>query len=252
MRRFLIAANWKMQGDRESNAALAGSLKNALGSCRDVDLVIAAPFVYLDQLHQQLATSNIKLAAQNVSEYDEGAYTGEISARMLADMFCAYGIVGHSERRILFHECDEVVVKKFVKLQAQGITPVLCVGETLAQRQAGQTDAIVSAQLNALISTQGVSVLENAVLAYEPVWAIGTGKTATPEQAQAVHKMLRALVATYDKHLAEKLRIIYGGSVNEGNAAELFAQADIDGGLVGGASLDANNFINICKVVWNG
>ena len=248
----MIAANWKMQGDRVSNAALAGLLKNALGACRDVDIVIAAPFVYLDQLHQLLATSNIGLAAQNVSEYDAGAYTGEISAQMLADMFCRFAIVGHSERRQLFHEHDDVVVRKFVKLQTQGITPILCVGETLKQREAGQTDVVVNAQLDALIERQGVSVLQKAVLAYEPVWAIGTGKTASPEQAQAVHKMLRARVAEKDQQIAEKLRIIYGGSVNESNAAELFAQADIDGGLVGGASLDADNFINICKVVWNG
>jgi triosephosphate isomerase len=191
-----------------------------------------------------------------VSEFEEGAYTGEVSASMLADMQCAYALVGHSERRQLFNESNEVTAIKFAALQKQKIKPVLCVGETLAQRKAGQTDRVVADQLNAVIEQVGVAALADCVLAYEPVWAIGTGETASPEQAQAVHQFLRKEIAgvnsAHAKKIAKEIRIIYGGSVNAENAQALFEQEDIDGGLIGGASLQAESFLNICKVVNRG
>lgn len=256
MRRYFVAANWKMNGDKASNAVFLQALKAALTAPLAYEVVLAAPFVYLAQIHAQIQASELQLAAQNVSEFEEGAYTGEVSAHMLADMQCAYALVGHSERRQLFCESNEIVSAKFASLQKHNIKPVLCVGETLAQREAGQTEQVIAAQLDAIIKKLGVSALEKSVLAYEPVWAIGTGKTASPEQAQAVHQFLREKIAKADsvnaKKVAEELRIIYGGSVNAENAQALFEQKDIDGGLIGGASLQAESFLNICKVVNRG
>jgi triosephosphate isomerase len=256
MRRYFVAANWKMNGDKASNAVFLQALKAALKTPLAYEVVLAAPFVYLAQIQSQIQASELQLAAQNVSEFEEGAYTGEVSARMLADMQCSYALVGHSERRLLFCESNENVSAKFAMLQKYKIKPVLCVGETLEEREAGNTEQVIAAQLDAVIKNLGVSVLEKSVLAYEPVWAIGSGKTASPEQAQKVHQFLREKIAKADsvnaKKVAEELRIIYGGSVNAENAQALFEQKDIDGGLIGGASLQAESFLNICKVVNRG
>lgn len=247
MRRPLVAANWKMNGDKASNKALLETLIASLNT--DVDVVIAAPYVYLEQVSQYCKPDGLLLAAQNVSEFDSGAYTGEIAASMLADMGCKFAIVGHSERRQYFQESDAQIASKFQQLQAHGICPILCVGESLQEREAALTEKVVSQQLQAVIEKAGVASFSKAVVAYEPVWAIGTGETASPEQAQAVHKLLRQCVEAFDKDISAQLRIIYGGSVNENNAADLFNQADIDGGLIGGASLNAESFIKICKVI---
>jgi triosephosphate isomerase (TIM) len=260
MRRYFVAANWKMNGKQASNAVFLQALNAALTAPLTYELVLAVPFVYLApiQAHIQTLTqaSEVKLAAQNVSEFEEGAYTGEVSAAMLADMHCAYALVGHSERRLLFCESNESVSAKFAILQKYNIKPILCVGETLEERAAGKTEQVIAEQLNAVINILGVNALEKSVLAYEPVWAIGTGKTASPEQAQVVHQFLREKIAKADsvnaKKVAEDLRIIYGGSVNAENAQALFEQKDIDGGLIGGASLQAESFLNICKVVNRG
>jgi len=249
MRRPLVAANWKMHGNKLANKALLEAVTNALNTRVEADVVIAAPHVYLEQVGQYCADSDLQLAAQNVSEFEEGAYTGEVSAEMLADLNCAFVIVGHSERRQYFLESDEQIASKFMRLQRVGICPILCVGESLQEREAGLTEKVVSQQLKAVIEKAGIKSFGNAVLAYEPVWAIGTGETASPEQAQAVHKVLRDCLASFDKEIASQLRIIYGGSVNESNAAELFNQTDIDGGLIGGASLNAESFLTICKVI---
>ncbi len=239
----LVIGNWKMQG----SLALNASLVHALLALKNVSVAIAPPLVYLATTRQQLVGSAIKLAAQNVAaEGQQGAYTGEVSARMLADVGVHYGIVGHSERRQYYGETDALVAKKFIRLQEQGIQPVVCVGESLAEREAGQVEQVVSRQLLAVIEQCGIQALANAVVAYEPVWAIGTGKTATPEDAQAVHRFLRQLVGSYDKNIAENLSILYGGSVKADNAASLFAMPDIDGALVGGASLVATDFLAIC------
>lgn len=254
MRRSLIAGNWKMNGSRESISGLLSALKESMANGSDevnlgVDIVVAPPHVYLDLANRLLESSTIGLASQDVSQFDKGAYTGDISASMLVDLGCAYAIVGHSERRQLFGEDNEAVVGKFDSAQAIGITPILCVGETLEDRENGQTAEVVLTQLRAIIESLGISALTRAVIAYEPVWAIGTGKTASPEQAQEVHALLRGEISEHNSQIALEQRIIYGGSVNAANAEALFAQADIDGGLVGGASLDAAEFINICRVI---
>jgi len=249
MRQYFVAANWKMHGDTASNTALLNELMAGLESTLAFQLVIAAPSIYLQQVLRLTEQSDLKVSAQNVSEFERGAYTGEISANMLADMGCAYSLVGHSERRQLFHETNDAVAKKFCVLQEKGLTPILCVGETLEQRESGNTEQVVAEQLSAVVSLAGIDGLKNVVIAYEPVWAIGTGKTASPEQAQAVHQFLRSEIAKSSAHVAESVQIVYGGSVNEENAQSLFTQKDIDGGLIGGASLKAESFLNICKVV---
>ncbi len=240
----LIAGNWKMNGNLASNAALVSALA---AIPLQIKVVIAPPSIYLVSTANQLVDSNIALAAQNVAaEAQQGAFTGEISAQMLNDVGVTYGIVGHSERRQYYGETDSLVAKKCIRLQEQGIQPIICVGETLAEREAGQAESVVSRQLKAVIDGCGIDLLAQAVIAYEPVWAIGTGKTATPADAQAIHAFLRQLVAIYDKNIADNLSILYGGSVKADNAASLFAMPDIDGALVGGASLVANDFLAIC------
>ncbi|MCC6374253.1 MAG: triose-phosphate isomerase [Moraxellaceae bacterium] len=240
----LIAGNWKMNGNLASNAALVSALA---AIPLQIKVVIAPPSIYLVSTANQLVDSNIALAAQNVAaEAQQGAFTGEISAQMLNDVGVTYGIVGHSERRQYYGETDSLVAKKCIRLQEQGIQPIICVGETLAEREAGQAESVVSRQLKAVIDGCGIDLLAQAVIAYEPVWAIGTGKTATPADAQAIHAFLRQLVAIYDKNIADNLCILYGGSVKADNAASLFAMPDIDGALVGGASLVANDFLAIC------
>jgi triosephosphate isomerase len=245
MRKPLVVGNWKMHGSQPSNAELLAAIVAARPFTADV--AVCVPFPYLAQAALALAASDIRWGAQDCSAYEQGAYTGEVSAGMLRELGCRYAIVGHSERRQYHAESDQLVADKAKAALARGVTPIVCVGETLAQREAGQTEAVVKRQLSAVIHTLTHCVGE-MVVAYEPVWAIGTGKTATPEQAQAVHALLRAQLAAATPRAAE-MTLLYGGSVKPDNAAQLFAQADIDGGLVGGASLKAADFIAICRAV---
>ena len=240
--RKLIAGNWKMNGSLAANEALLRELLQGLGQPR-CDVAVAVPTVYVAQVQALLQGSQIQLGAQDVSAHDAGAYTGEVSVTMLKDFGVRYVLVGHSERRQYHGETDALVAAKAQQALHAGITPIVCVGETLAQREAGETEAIVKRQLAAVIHAVGQCVTE-LVVAYEPVWAIGTGKTATPEQAQAVHAVLRAQLAAASTH-AEKVPVLYGGSMNAANAEQLLAQPDIDGGLIGGAALKAQDFLKI-------
>ena len=243
-RRKLVAGNWKMHGSLESSTALINALRAGIGG--GADMVVCPPYPYLLRVAEAITASGIQLGAQDVSTYaGTGAFTGEVSGAMLADVGCRYVIVGHSERRALLGEQDAVVAEKFQAAQAVGLTPILCVGETLEERESNRTEEVVERQITAVMDAAGVAAFGSAVVAYEPVWAIGTGKTATPEQAQAVHARIRRLVAQGDVTIAAGLLILYGGSVKGANAAELFAMEDIDGGLVGGASLDASEFLSI-------
>jgi triosephosphate isomerase len=246
MRRKLVAGNWKMHGNLAENEAL---LAGVLAGMADVKagVAVCVPFPYLAQVQVMLSGSNVAWGAQNMSQHGKGAFTGEVSAAMLKDFGCQYVIVGHSERRAIYGESDEVVAAKYAAAQVAGLTPILCVGETLEEREGGVTEAVVGRQLDAVLNSSGVSSLSDAVIAYEPVWAIGTGKTASPEQAQAVHAFIRSKIRGLDAAVADKLIIQYGGSVKGSNAAELFAQSDIDGGLIGGASLSAEDFLAICR-----
>lgn len=247
MRRKLVAGNWKMHGRLAANAALVAALRARESEFQGAEVWLAPPAVYLAQVGSLLAGSAIGLAAQNAAREPDGACTGEVSAGMLADVGCRAVLVGHSERRSRYGETDAVVAEKFGRIQAAGLVPVLCLGETLEEREAGQTEAVVLRQLAAVTEEQGVAALSRAVLAYEPVWAIGTGRTASPDQAQQVHAVLRSAVAARDAQVAAGLRILYGGSVKAANAAALFAMPDIDGALVGGASLDADEFVAIAR-----
>jgi triosephosphate isomerase (TIM) len=234
----LVAGNWKMHGSRESNRALLAAIVGGAGKSA-AECAVCPPFPYLQQVSEQLRGSAIGWGAQNVSDQPQGAYTGEVSAAMLAEFGCRYAIVGHSERRQLFGEGDRLVAAKFVAARKAGLTPILCVGETLAEREAGKTEEVVARQLDAVAFAQG------AVLAYEPVWAIGTGRNATPEQAQAVHAFLR-------RRVAADTRILYGGSVKPQNAAAIFGMPDVDGGLIGGASIVAEDFLAILQAAGAG
>ena len=247
MRRKLVAGNWKMHGTLAQNAVLLDAVCDGMSQIAGVDCAVCVPFPYLAQAQQKLSGSSVKWGAQNVHQLDEGAYTGEVSAAMLRDFECSYAIVGHSERRACYGESSHLVAEKFLAAQQAGLTPILCMGETLQQRESGITETVVAEQLDALVQLGGVQALRNAVVAYEPVWAIGTGKTATSEQAQAVHAFIRQRVAAQDGQIASALCILYGGSVKANNAAELFAMPDIDGGLIGGASLVADEFLAICR-----
>ncbi|MCP5357029.1 MAG: triose-phosphate isomerase [Pseudomonadales bacterium] len=246
MRRSLVAANWKMNGSAESIAELLGALRQSLDGFAAADVLVCPPMPYLDLCGRLLEGSAIRLGAQNAHEAPSGAFTGETAVSMLQDFGVSHVILGHSERRQLFGETDAQVVAKCVAAQEQGIEPVLCVGETLQEREAGQAEAVVARQLKAVLD---VCAPENLVVAYEPVWAIGTGQTATPLQAQQMHAFIREQVAARSTEVADSMRILYGGSVNAENAAQLFAERDIDGGLVGGASLKPTEFITICKSV---
>lgn len=243
MKQKLIVGNWKMNGSLAANATLLQALKQGLPADNKAGVAVAAPAVYLAQAQAELAGCAIGVAAQDVSQHEQGAFTGEVSAAMLKDFGVRYALVGHSERRQYHGETDAAVALKAQAALAQGITPIVCVGETLAEREAGATEAVVKRQLAAVIHQVGHCVSE-LVVAYEPVWAIGTGKTATPEQAQAVHAVLRAQLAAATEQAA-RVPLLYGGSMNAANAAQLLAQADIDGGLVGGASLKAADFLAI-------
>lgn len=247
MRRKLVVGNWKLNGSLQGNAALIAAFRQRFEPSPGADCGVCVPTVYLQQVAGLFAGSGLLAGAQDASREQSGAYTGEVSAAMLAEVGARMCIVGHSERRALFGDTDEQVAVKFGRVKAAGMTPILCVGETLAEREAGVTDAVVVRQLEAVLGLHGRATLEDAVVAYEPVWAIGTGKTATREQAQAVHAVIRSRLAQVDAGLAAELPILYGGSVKAANAADLFAMPDVDGGLVGGASLDAQEFAGI----WN-
>lgn len=246
MRRKLVAGNWKMHGSLQQNALLLDSIVANLAGLT-CEIVVCPPYPYLGQVRGLVDGSVILLGGQSTSEHDGGAFTGEVSAPMLADLGCSHVLVGHSERRTFFGESDTLVAAKFEAVLRAGMTPVLCVGESLEERQAGVTEEVVARQVRAVIDRVGIMAIADSVLAYEPVWAIGTGMTASPMQAQVVHAAIRTLVAAGDASVAKGLRILYGGSVKPQNAKELFGQADIDGGLIGGAALVADDFLAICR-----
>lgn len=236
-----------MNGSRESIKALLDGIKAGIGEVKTAEVAVCAPFVYLADVQAQLDGTPVAWGAQNVSKEASGAFTGEIATSMLQDFGCTYVIVGHSERRTLYGETDELVAEKFEVVRQAGLKPILCIGETLEEREKGVTNDVCARQINAVINHSGVEALTEGVIAYEPVWAIGTGKTATPEMAQETHAAIRQLIADQNADVAAKVRIQYGGSMNAGNAADLLAMEDIDGGLIGGASLKAEDFLAICK-----
>lgn len=246
MRRKIVAGNWKLHGTREFATTLVTDIANGAPE-QGVELVILPPLPYLGELADDFADTAVAFGAQDVSSNEKGAYTGEVSASMLHEVGARYGLVGHSERRQYHHESSELVARKFAAALHAGLVPVLCVGETLEQREAGQTEVAIASQLAPVLALVGGQGFENAVVAYEPVWAIGTGRTASKEQAQQVHAFIRGEVAKVDARIADSLTILYGGSVKPDNAAELFAQPDVDGGLVGGASLVAADFLAIAQ-----
>jgi triosephosphate isomerase len=246
-RQPLVAANWKMNGTLATLRPLMAAIGAGIKVDVKAEIAICPPYVYLAELAGILQNTSMILGAQNLSRHDSGAYTGEVSAAMLLDYGCRYVIVGHSERRTLYGETDALVADKFAQAIKSGLKPILCIGEYLEEREAGDTDTVIARQLDAVITKCGIESFEQAVIAYEPVWAIGTGKTATPEQAQEVHAFIRLRLARHDEKVADTIRILYGGSVKATNAKDLFTMADIDGGLIGGASLDANDFLAICR-----
>ena len=240
MRTPLVAGNWKMHGNRASNRALLDGVLAGIESLEGVECAVCVPYPYLGDVAGRLAKTRLAWGAQNVSEHAQGAFTGEVSAPMLAEFGCRYVLVGHSERRQLYRETDAMVAAKFAAVLAQGMTPILCLGETLEERDAGRTEEVVGRQLETVMALNDKRSFNKAVIAYEPVWAIGTGRTASPEQAQAVHAFLRA-------RALPETRILYGGSVKPENAAALLAMKDVDGGLIGGASLVAGDFTAIAR-----
>ncbi len=247
MRGYLVAGNWKMNGSNAANAELVDGIIGGMPQSDTVELLICPPFPYLGAIAAKLPGTGVALGAQNVSQHEAGAYTGETAPSMLIDVGCKYVLVGHSERRAIMGESSETVAAKFRAAQDAGLIPVLCVGETQGERESKQTEAVVDEQLNAVIEGSGIEALQNAVIAYEPVWAIGTGLTATPEQAQDVHRHIRDVLAGRNQDVADGVRILYGGSVKGDNAAGLFSKPDIDGGLIGGASLKSADFLAIAE-----
>ena len=247
MRQTLIAGNWKLNGTKQSIVDLLAGISAGLGAESNVSVAVCAPYIYIPMVEDVLKGGAVTFGAQDVSGHISGAYTGEVSAAMLAEFSCQYCLVGHSERRSLHNETDDETATKFGALKDAGIIPILCVGESLEERDQGITEAVVKKQILAVIDAHGVESIGGVVIAYEPVWAIGTGRTATPDQAQEVHASIRALLASFDKTIAEKTQILYGGSMNPANASALLAMSDIDGGLIGGASLKADDFLAICQ-----
>jgi triosephosphate isomerase (TIM) len=245
MRRPIVVGNWKMHGSRVENARLIEELSGRYPPDPAADCVVCPPFVYLQEVGRMLRDTAIGLGAQDVCADPQGAFTGQVSAAMLKDVGCEYAIVGHSERRLLYRESDQLVARKFAAAHSKGLTPILCVGEQLAEREGGRTSEVVTRQLDVVLELCGPEGLGHGVVAYEPVWAIGTGRNASPEQAQEVHALIRARISVRDARIAAATRILYGGSVKAGNAAELFAMPDVDGGLIGGASLKADEFLAI-------
>ena len=246
-RRPLVAGNWKMNGSRAESAALVEAIRKGVQAGSGAEAAVCPPFILIPLVAEKLAGSAVVWGGQDLSAHKSGAYTGEVSGPMLKDYGCTYVIVGHSERRTLYGEDDALVAEKYAAAQTAGLMPILCVGETLQEREAKRTESVVARQLDAILDKHGIAGFKNAVIAYEPVWAIGTGKTATPQQAQDVHRFIRGRLAARDKAVADNVRILYGGSMKGGNAAELLAQPDIDGGLIGGASLQAEEFLTICR-----
>jgi triosephosphate isomerase len=246
MRRPMVAGNWKMHGTRASNQALLSELEMSVRADWPIDIVVFPPYVYLADAVRMLEDGRIGVGAQDVCAEAVGAFTGQVCASMLKDVGCTHVIVGHSERRRWYHEDDALVARKFAAAIEAGLIPILCVGESLEEREGHQTEAVIARQLDAVIAMHGAGSFQRALVAYEPVWAIGTGRTASPQQAQEVHAFLRGRIDRQDAKMASQLRILYGGSVKGGNAAELFAMPDVDGGLIGGASLSADEFLKIC------
>lgn len=247
MRQVLVAGNWKMNGSKESIRSLLDGVKAGMGDVNNAEVAVCAPAIYIPLVEELLSGSAVTWGGEDVSVHDSGAYTGEIAASMLNDFSCKYAIIGHSERRTYHNESDELVAEKYETAMNAGLVPIFCIGETLDEREQGITNDVVARQVDAVISKLGVAALAKGVIAYEPVWAIGTGKTASPEQAQEVHAFIRSRIAANDAAIAEGVQILYGGSMNAGNAAELLSQADIDGGLIGGASLKSDDFLAIAK-----
>jgi triosephosphate isomerase len=247
MRQTLIAGNWKMNGSKSSaESLLAGVVSGAAGIAK-TEIAVCVPFPYLAIGERLLAGSPVALGAQNLCTEPSGAFTGEVSAAMLVDFGCRFVICGHSERREYYGETDAIVGVKLIRAVDAGLTPILCVGETLEQRQGSETDAVIAGQLEGVLQQTGIALFGKIEIAYEPVWAIGTGMTATPQQAQAVHQLIRGWISERDAEIAQDVRILYGGSMKPGNAVDLLAQPDIDGGLIGGASLVAADFLDICR-----
>jgi triosephosphate isomerase len=251
MRKFLVAGNWKMNGDTATNASLLDGIIAGLPRGDSVQVLVCPPFPYLASVADRLSGSKLLLGSQNVSEFEGGAYTGETAPSMLVDVGCQYAIVGHSERRSIYAESSEQVAAKFGAALAVSLRPILCVGETLAQRESGSTEDVINEQIAAVLDVHGIESFARAVIAYEPVWAIGTGMTATPEQAQDVHRHIRDVLAGHNASIAADVQILYGGSVKGDNAAGLFSRPDIDGGLIGGASLKAADFLAIVEAAVN-
>jgi triosephosphate isomerase (TIM) len=247
MRTAMVAGNWKLNGTRKMAAALVADVAQGADGLPGVEIVVCPPFPLLPAAAKSLADKSVALGAQNLSEHDQGAFTGEVSGAMLTEFGCKFVIVGHSERRTLFGESDAIVARKFTAAQRHGLVPILCVGETLEEREQERTEEVVARQLQAVLDVTGIQAFGQAVVAYEPVWAIGTGRSASAEQAQAVHAFIREKISGQDATISGALRILYGGSVKASNAAGLFGMADIDGGLIGGASLDGEEFLSICR-----
>ncbi len=247
MRKPLVAGNWKMNGTRASVAALLGGLKAGIGQVTTAEVAVCAPAIYIPETQSQLDGTPIAWGGQDLSIHASGAYTGEIAGSMLQDYGCRFVIIGHSERRAYHGESDELVAQKFTAARAAGLVPILCVGETLEEREQDITEQVVGRQLDAVIAECGIDKLGEGVIAYEPVWAIGTGKTASPEQAQEVHAFIRGRLTAGSQAVADGVRLLYGGSMNPKNAAELLVQPDIDGGLIGGASLKPDDFLAVCS-----
>jgi triosephosphate isomerase len=242
----MVAGNWKMHGSRAANSALLTDLELRVKADWPIDIAVFPPFVYLPDTVRVLTDSAIAVGAQDLCAELTGAFTGEVSAAMLKDVGCSHVIIGHSERRAWYHEDDALIARKVIAALGTGLTPVLCVGETLQEREAEDTEAVIARQIDAVLGMNGVAAFARMIVAYEPVWAIGTGRTATPDQAQAVHRFIRRRIASQDAIIGGQLRVLYGGSVKAGNAADLFSMPDVDGGLVGGASLNAEEFAEIC------
>ncbi|MDH5473791.1 MAG: triose-phosphate isomerase [Gammaproteobacteria bacterium] len=247
MRKPMVAGNWKMNGSSQSVKELMAGIVEGMGSVNNAEVVVCPPSVYISRVAGAATDTGVKVGSQNICDQDKGAFTGEISGEMLKDVGCEYAIIGHSERRSLYGETDELVARRFAAARRNGVKPIFCIGETLEEREQGITNDVCARQIDAVVELEGVAALASGVIAYEPVWAIGTGKTASPEQAQEVHAFIRGKIAALDAGVADGLRILYGGSMNPANAAELMAQPDIDGGLIGGASLKSDDFLAICK-----
>ena len=247
MRQALVAGNWKLNGTFASIETLIGGLTEGVTQVNNAEVAVCPPYVYLPEVHGRLSGTAIALGAQDVCDEDGGAFTGEVSAPMLREVGCRYVIVGHSERRHIYNESDVLTARKFAAVKRAGLVPILCVGEQLEEGEQGITEQVVARQIDAVIDHEGVLAFTDAVVAYEPVWAIGTGKTATPHEAQEVHNFIREHIGALEPNIADNLRILYGGSVKANNASDLFSMNDIDGGLIGGASLKSEDFLAICK-----